>query len=585
MEGTATVVVTAGVVTYGANATLRYNTATARTTSSEEWIVPFGASGGVIIANTGTITMNVAKVFSASVPLTINSGATLATNNLQLTFGGNFVNGGTLTAGSSPIVITNTMAAQSIDGFTTTGVVLLSKTAGTATFTGNVNGGGLTINGVGGTLNLGTGLTHTFTGTWTRTNGTLNGGSSLLRIGGNVSGTGGTFTAGSGTVEWYAAGAQTCAGVSYNNLIISGSGTKTLGGAATVGGTLTLTSGTFAVAGNTLTLNGPTIAGTPANLSTTATSSLVFGGTTAGVLIPTSVVALNGLSITNTNIVTLQSSLTVSGTFNPAGAGLSIGANTLTLNGIINCGTLVGGATSNIIIGGAGAASLPGVTLNNLTVNRAVTMCGNVTVGGTLTLTSGALSIAANTLTLSDGANLSYGAGSLTGGVTSNLTIGTGSDITLNAIANGLNNFNTSRNITLGADLTVNGTLTLTAGTFYCWNKDSYTQWTNNCRNSCKFSDNSSLQSGIWRDKCRCFNTSHCCSLKWPFNNQYKYSYFAKFAYRKRNFQPCRCRFIYRGKHINTQWYYKLWYPCRRCHIQYYYWWRRCCKLIWSNIK
>ncbi len=40
MEGTATVVVTAGVVTYGANANLTYNTATARTTSSEEWIVP-----------------------------------------------------------------------------------------------------------------------------------------------------------------------------------------------------------------------------------------------------------------------------------------------------------------------------------------------------------------------------------------------------------------------------------------------------------------------------------------------------------------------------------------------------------------
>ena len=84
--------------------------------------------------------------------------------------------------------------------------------------------------------------------------------------------------------------------------------------------------------------------------------------------------------------------------FNPAGAGLSIGANTLTLNGIINCGTLVGGATSNIIIGGAGAANLSGVTLNNLTVSRAVTMCGSVTVGGTLTLTAGAFSIAANTL-------------------------------------------------------------------------------------------------------------------------------------------------------------------------------------------
>ncbi len=126
----------------------------------------------------------------------------------------------------------------------------------------------------------------------------------------------------------------------------------------------------------------------------------------------------------------------------------------------------MGGATSNLIIGGAGAANIPAVTLNNLTLNKAAAMCGNVTVGGTLALNTGALSIAANTLTLSNGANLSYAGGSLTGGATSNLTIGTGTAITLNAISGGINNINTSRNITLGADLTVAGTLTLTAGTF-----------------------------------------------------------------------------------------------------------------------
>ncbi|MGA9408021.1 MAG: hypothetical protein WBW71_12885, partial [Bacteroidota bacterium] len=76
MEGTATITVTTGVVTYGANATLQYNTATARTTSAEEWITPFAATGGVIITNTGTITIDAAKVFNASIPLTINNGAT-----------------------------------------------------------------------------------------------------------------------------------------------------------------------------------------------------------------------------------------------------------------------------------------------------------------------------------------------------------------------------------------------------------------------------------------------------------------------------------------------------------------------------
>jgi hypothetical protein len=44
------------------------------------------------------------------------------------------------------------------------------KTAGTATFTGNVNGGGLTINGTGGTLNL---VWAPHSGTWTRTKGQL----------------------------------------------------------------------------------------------------------------------------------------------------------------------------------------------------------------------------------------------------------------------------------------------------------------------------------------------------------------------------------------------------------------------------
>ena len=430
--------------------------------------IPICGIGGVIIANTGTITINAAKVLNASVPLTINGGATLATNNLQLTLGGNFVNGGSLSAGSSAIVITNTMAAQSIGGFTTTGLVLMSKTAGTATFTGNVNGGGLTINGTGGTLNLGSGLTHTFTGAWTRTNGTLNGGSSLLRIGGSMSGTGGTFTAGSGTVEWYAGGAQTCAGVTYNNLTISGSGTKTLGGDAAVAGTLNLTSGTFAVAGNTLTLNGPTIAGTPVNLSTTSSSSLVFGGTSAGVLIPTSVTDLSGLSITNTSIVTLQSSLTVSGTLNPAGAGLSIGANLLTLNGQINCGSLTGGATSSIIIGGSGSASLSAVTLNNLTVNRAVSLCGNLTIGSTLTLSSGALAVGAYTLTLN---------GPAIAGTPANLTTTSSSNLIFGGSSSGINipssvsnlrdlTINNSNGVTMNSSIMLasNGILTLTNG-------------------------------------------------------------------------------------------------------------------------
>ena len=59
MEGTATA---SAAPTYGSSATLQYNTATART-AGPEWITPFAATGGVIIENTGTITMNAAKSF------------------------------------------------------------------------------------------------------------------------------------------------------------------------------------------------------------------------------------------------------------------------------------------------------------------------------------------------------------------------------------------------------------------------------------------------------------------------------------------------------------------------------------------
>jgi hypothetical protein len=110
MEGTAT---TNASPTYGANATLKYNTSTART-AGPEWITPFAATGGVIIANTGAITMNGAKVFNCGIPLTINTGSTLVTNNLALTFGGDFIR----TVLSLPAVLLSPLGhARSINPF------------------------------------------------------------------------------------------------------------------------------------------------------------------------------------------------------------------------------------------------------------------------------------------------------------------------------------------------------------------------------------------------------------------------------------------------------------------------------------
>ncbi len=170
MEGTATLTT---APTYGPNATLQYNTLTPRT-SGNEWSSPFTSTGGINISGNALITMNSSEVVNA--PLNINPGSTLSTsgNNYPLTLGGDFIKGGTLSAGSSLITIAGT-ANQSIAGFTTTGGITMQKTAGTSTLMGAVSGGALTLNGTNSTLRLGTATGHTFTSV------TLN--SDTLRLG------------------------------------------------------------------------------------------------------------------------------------------------------------------------------------------------------------------------------------------------------------------------------------------------------------------------------------------------------------------------------------------------------------------
>ena len=212
-------------ITYGTNAGLIYNTKIARTASNNEWPTAFTALGGVQIKNTGPITLNVAKTMSSGVSLTINNNATLNTNSFQITFNGNFINNGTLNAGSSVISITGTATSQDIDKFTTSGSVNFNKTSGNASFTGNVSGGALTINSTSGTLNLGSG-THLFS-SLNLTLGTVDGGTSTTSFTSNVSKTNGSFLPSTSTINCNGAG-QTIAIGNFYNLTLSGTGTKTL---------------------------------------------------------------------------------------------------------------------------------------------------------------------------------------------------------------------------------------------------------------------------------------------------------------------------------------------------------------------
>ena len=316
-----------GTLSYGANATLQYNTSSARAAGAE-WLNTFTATGGVIIANTGPITLNANKIFNASVPLTVNSGATLNMSTLSLTLNGDLINnGGTVSGTTGGVTITGT-ATQNIGAFTTTGTVLMSKASGTATFTGNVSGAGLTINGTAGTLNMGTGLTHTFSGTWTRTAGTLNGGSSSVSFSNatSFSGTGGTFTANSGTVNYSGTVAQNIAVLTYNNLVLSGGGgfAKTFTATTTINGNLSIAASTTANLGaglthpaNSLTLGGTgQVSGTWGGTGSAATNinTTYFTATTGIVNVaamgaPTAISATpNSINFGDTGTISLAAS-------------------------------------------------------------------------------------------------------------------------------------------------------------------------------------------------------------------------------------------------------------------------------------
>jgi len=106
-----------------------------------------------------------------------------------------------------------------------------------------------------------------------------------------------------------------------------------LSASETLEGTLTLTSGAFAVGANSLTLNGPPIAGTPANLTTTTSSNLVFGGSYSGVFIPSGITNLRNLTINNANGVAMNSNITLSsdGTLTLASGILNAGANIISI--------------------------------------------------------------------------------------------------------------------------------------------------------------------------------------------------------------------------------------------------------------
>lgn len=191
-----------------------------------------------------------------------------------------------------------------------------------------------------------------------------------------------------GIYNWAGSNAPVSANITGRNLYIDASSTLSHSGNLTLSGNL-YNEGSFTTSG-TLTFSGSSAQTLEGSGSTTAGTLVVNNA--AGLSIEHNVTTNTDLSLTN--------------------GALTIGANTLTINGSISrtSGTLIGGSTSSIVMGGSGSSTaLPAVTLNNLTLNRAngISLSGALTVEGTLSLSNGDLTLNSQTLTIDESASIS----------------------------------------------------------------------------------------------------------------------------------------------------------------------------------
>lgn len=227
--------------------------------------------------------------------------------------------------------------------------------------------------------------------------------------------------------------------------------------------------------GNQVTILGNLNFSNGAQIDATSSGSVVIFEGTSAQNIPTGAFVSNtidGLSINNVNGLTLNGDLTVEQSLSLSNGTFTLGANTLTLNGAINSttGTLIGGVSTNIVFGGTSATTiLPSIILNNLTLNRAngISLGGDVSVGGTLTLTSGSLTIGANVLTISGNSPSRTSGNIIASNANATLVFDNSSAILLpsNLFSGNINNLTITGvgGVTAGDDLTVDGILNLAA--------------------------------------------------------------------------------------------------------------------------
>ena len=454
--------------------------------------------------------------------LTINdgSGVSLSNNvtvNGTLTlFNGTFcLNAHTLTIASGATISTQTgsisTACRAGSTFTFAGTVNLTYT-GTSSITTGMEMpstssalGTLTINNNVG-IKLSSNITINTQLILTKGNINLNGytltyatGSSLMYNGTSASQ---TVT----DVEWpvtfdknvyiansYIPGAIVNGGVILNDNKTGYTGALTInsGGALNVSTYYVGGSGTFTQSTNGTFITGWTTGVVPTagiqlsgTVSYSAGGNFIFDGTSAQVTGTGMPATVNALTIANSSGVTLTQSTENTAAYSTTpynslilySGALSIGANTLSIDGVISTssGTLTGGSSSYVYFNGSNlATTLPAVSggLSVLAINRSnaiISIGANLTINDTLDMWTGTMNWGSFTITL--GGIINEISGSILGGTSSNFSISNNANtVYIPNITNGLNNLSINRSSSgaaLAANLTLAGTLTLNSGVF-----------------------------------------------------------------------------------------------------------------------
>ena len=438
-------------ISYGSTGILEYRGNAGQTMGNNEW--PSSIVPNLKINNSYGVAMNGNKTVNTNLNLASGSLSIGASNTLSL-------NG------------TITLTSGTISGSTTSNLLLSGSGSTTLpVITGGLNN--LNINRSGANITIGGAVT--VYGMMTMTAGTCSPGGGSISYGATgtlkYNGTGSTQTTGNG--EYPASNGP------FNLIIDKPAQTLNLHASRQIDNSIYLDNGILNLGANTLTVAG-NFASTVGSIISSSSGQLVFTENILTGQLPAST-GISALTINRASGVNTTGNTTVNDNLNLSNGTLSIGSYELTLNGAVTVesGSLTGGASSSIIVGGTGGSTgLPGVELGYLTLNRSngIGLLGNVTIHKLLTLTNGCLTIGANTLVL-NGTISATSNGSLGNSLSTVQVNESTKKEALNFPTAELNNLNVTRldGTTTTGNVTVHSQLNLNAGQFLIGNYETLT--------------------------------------------------------------------------------------------------------------